>query len=69
MSTGSDARKLPVPYKPDTSQQNDAFHQEHEWTSGGRGGGSVPADFEWGTNPKQWQEEHGANPPGTPPKV
>lgn len=22
-----------------------------------QGGGKVPADFEWKTNPKQWQEE------------
>jgi hypothetical protein len=31
----------------------------HEWTSGQRGGGKVPADFGWRTNPKQWQEENG----------
>lgn len=32
-----------------------------QWTSGRRGGGKVPADFTWATNPKQWQEENGAN--------
>lgn len=31
------------------------------WTSGARGGGRVPPDFSWNTNPKQTQEEHGAN--------
>ena len=23
-----------------------------------QGGGKVPADFTWATNPKEWQEEH-----------
>jgi hypothetical protein len=57
----NDADKLPVPYRPDTTRQPDSFHQDHEWTSGKRGGGKVPKDFEWGTNPKQWQEENGVN--------
>lgn len=43
-----------------------------------QGGGQVPADLEWRTSPKQWQEEltetelrqqlHRALPPGSPPK-
>jgi hypothetical protein len=33
----------------------------NEWTSGSRGGGSVPADFEWRSNPKQSQEESGTS--------
>jgi hypothetical protein len=65
MSHGSDSSKLPVPYKPDPTKQADIAYHDSEWTSGGRGGGKVPADFEWGTNPKQYQEELGAN---VPPK-
>lgn len=57
----SDSRKLPVPYKPDVQKQNDAFHHNHEWTSGQAGGGKVPADYEWRSNPKQNQEEDGVN--------
>jgi len=57
----SDSNKLPVPYKPDQQRQTDAFHHTHEWTSGKRGGGKVPKDFEWRTNPKQQQEETGVN--------
>ncbi|MBL9036932.1 MAG: hypothetical protein JNG84_00325 [Archangium sp.] len=54
-----DPSQLPVPYSPRTGRQ-DIEHQRNEWASGTRGGGSVPADFEWGTNPKQHQEERGA---------
>jgi hypothetical protein len=61
MSQGNDSSKLPVPYKPDTAKQPDVFYQDHEWASGKRGGGKVPADYEWGTNPKQYQEELGSN--------
>ena len=43
--------------------KSDADHHLKEWSSGKRGGGKVPADFGWGTNPKQWQEENGANLP------
>jgi hypothetical protein len=60
MSHGSDAQ-LPVPYKPDNSRTADIAHHEYEWSSGKRGGGKVPADFEWESNPKQYQEELGAN--------
>jgi hypothetical protein len=60
----NDANKLPVPYKPDGARSPDIAHHEKEWTSGKRGGGKVPADFEWATNPKQWQEENGVNKPG-----
>lgn len=62
----SDSNKLPVPYKPDT-RQNDLFHHTNEWTSGRRGGGRVPADYEWKTNPKQQQEEVGVNEPAEKP--
>ena len=42
------------------------YHTQ-EWSSGSRGGGKLPADFGWHTNPKQWQEELGsAAIPGTP---
>lgn len=36
-------------------------HHTHVWTSGKQGGGKVPADFAWKTNPKQTQEEFGTN--------
>jgi hypothetical protein len=55
-----DSKKLPVPYKPET-KQNDIFHHTNEWTSGKRGGGKVPEDFAWKSNPKQDQEEKGVN--------
>ena len=56
-----DSNKLPVPYKGDGQRPTDIFHHTNEWTSGKRGGGKVPADFEWRSNPKQWQEEKGTN--------
>ena len=52
-------KKLPVPYKP-AERQSDLVHQANEWSSGTRGGGFVPPDFGWGTNPKQHQEERGS---------
>ena len=58
MSHGQHSR-LPIPWKADLSRPPDADHQTKEWTSGARGGGYVPDDFEWGTNPKQEQEEQG----------
>jgi hypothetical protein len=59
-SQSSDPKKLPVPYKP-IQGGADIDHHTREWTSGSRGGGKVPADFEWTSNPKQTQEEAGAN--------
>lgn len=52
-------KNLPVPWRPRPSHP-DISHHEREWWSGTRGGGSVPADFEWRTNPKQYQEERGS---------
>lgn len=55
-------------YKP-PSGPADVEHQTKEWTSGTRGGGKVPADFEWKSNPKVQQEENGSNrAEGTPDK-
>jgi hypothetical protein len=56
----SDPTKLPVPWKGRTT--TDIVHHDAEWGTGekGRGGGKVPTDFSWGTNPKQHQEERGA---------
>lgn len=54
----SDPKKLPVPLKARPDQ--DLHHHRAEWTSGSRGGGSVPKDFGWKTNPKQSQEENGS---------
>ncbi|GMU60152.1 MAG: hypothetical protein IT380_12225 [Myxococcales bacterium] len=59
-SHASDPKLLPVPYKPPATGRLDIEHQLHEWTSGTRGGGVVPQDFTWVTNPKQTQEELGA---------
>ncbi|MBK7861619.1 MAG: hypothetical protein IPJ65_23985 [Archangiaceae bacterium] len=56
----SSENKLPVPFNND-NRQPDAFHHTNEWTSGKRGGGKVPADLEWRSNPKQRQEELGTN--------
>lgn len=56
----SDPKKLPAVYHPPQGTP-DIEHHTQEWTSGTRGGGKVPADFEWGTNPKQYQEERGSN--------
>lgn len=53
------SHRLPVPWKADLSRAPDIEHHTKEWTSGARGGGYVPDDFEWGTNPKQEQEEKG----------
>ncbi len=57
---GSDPRKLPVPYQAPVGAP-DIEHHKQEWTSGTRGGGKLREDFEWATNPKQTQEETGAN--------
>ena len=65
MSHGQPSR-LPVPWKNDLSRPPDIEHQTREWTSGTRGGGYVPPDFEWGTNPKQHQEENGTTEPVKP---
>jgi hypothetical protein len=54
----SDPRKLPVPFTGRPGE--DLHHHQAEWTSGTRGGGSVPKDFGWRTNPKAAQEENGS---------
>ena len=41
-------------------QEKDIDYHLKEWTSGSRGGGSVPADLGWNSNPKQYQEENGS---------
>jgi hypothetical protein len=50
-----------------TAQDKNRNHQVSVWSTGKRGGGSVPADFGWKTNPKQWQEETGAASPKEDP--
>ena len=54
----SNPNKAPLVYKP--TEQRDIDHHKKEWSSGTRGGGSVPKDFTWRSNPKQDQEENGA---------
>ncbi len=39
--------------------RNVEFHTR-VWSSGTQGGGKVPADFGWKSNPKQHQEEYGS---------
>ncbi len=51
---------------PKPGKKPDADHHLKEWSSGKRGGGKVPPDFGWPSNPKQWQEEHGSNRPPHP---
>ena len=57
---GSDPKKLPVPWKAPQGG-SDIEHHTREWTSGAMGGGKVPVDYEWSSNPKVDQEEQGAN--------
>lgn len=54
----SNPQKTALVFKP--GEQRDIDHHKKEWTSGTRGGGSIPADFGWPTNPKQLQEENGS---------
>ncbi len=35
-------------------------YHTREWSFGKRGGGKMPDDFGWRTNPKQYQEESGS---------
>jgi hypothetical protein len=53
----ADPKKAPLAVR--HKAQPDINHQQHEWTSGTQGGGKVPNDFTWGSNPKQDQEENG----------
>lgn len=43
-----------------TRNQNPIDYHLKEWSSGKRGGGKVPADLSWPSNPKQYQEENGS---------
>jgi hypothetical protein len=60
MSSAHDAnpKNLPVPWT--ARPEADIEHHRYEWNSGARGGGHVPKDFAWPTNPKQHQEEFGS---------
>jgi hypothetical protein len=62
----ADPTKLPVPWRGRT--RSDIVHHDSEWGVGerARGGGRVPPDFSWGSNPKQYQEERGAGDAETP---
>jgi hypothetical protein len=54
----NDPKQQALVWKP--REERDLDHFTREWWSGTRGGGSVPKDFTWGSNPKQTQEENGA---------
>ncbi len=53
-----DPKKAPLPYK--APSESPEKHHATEWTSGSRGGGKVPADLRWPSNPKKNQEEDGS---------
>ena len=57
----TDVRKLPVPYRPKAGDTRNGDHFTKEWWSGERGGGKLPQDFEWNSNPKKNQEENGSS--------
>ncbi|GEM_PF-3204221 len=60
MSAHSDPKQLPAVWRPPQGGA-DIQHHQHEWTSGTQGGGKVPADFEWTSNPRVYAEDLGAN--------
>ncbi len=60
MSAHSDPKQLPAVWRPPQGGSDIQYHQ-HEWTSGTQGGGKVPADFEWTSNPRVYAEDFGAN--------
>ncbi len=62
----TDLTKLPVPSK--GGGNTDIVHQNAEWGTDARGGGKVPPDFSWGSNPKQRQEERGSSVEGPAPR-
>lgn len=51
-----DTRK-PLTFQP--KKDADIQYFEDAWWSGQRGGGSVPVDISWTSNPKEAQEEQG----------
>jgi len=55
----------PTPPPARSPQVDDRVRNHHTqvWATGKRGGGKVPEDFGWKTNPKQWQEEGGSAQP------
>jgi hypothetical protein len=63
----TDPRKLPLAWR-DRPERDLVYHQA-EWSSGTAGGGSLPSDFRWPTNPKQQQEEYGSGAAPRPSKA
>ena len=49
----------PLAHATDAQSPDMEYHLQ-EFTSGTRGGGKVPADFQWRSNTKQYQEENGS---------
>lgn len=67
--SASDPKQMPALWRPPQGG-SDIEHHTQEWTSGSMGGGKVPADFEWTSNPRAYAEEFGANlPPGVVPQI
>lgn len=60
--SASDPKQVPALWRPPQGGA-DIEHHQREWTSGTQGGGKVPSDFEWTSNPKAYAEEFGINVP------
>ena len=60
--SATDPKQTPALWRPPQGG-SDIEHHTREWTSGAMGGGKVPADYEWTSNPKVYAEEFGANVP------
>jgi hypothetical protein len=60
--SASDPKQTPALWRPPQGSP-DIDHQSREWTSGSMGGGKVPADYEWTSNPKTYAEDLGVNIP------
>ena len=60
--SSSDPKQMPALWRPPQGG-SDIEHHTREWTSGTMGGGKVPSDFEWASNPRAYAEEFGANLP------
>ena len=60
--SSTDPKQTPALWRPPPGG-SDIEHHSREWTSGSMGGGKVPADFEWTSNPRAYAEEFGANVP------
>lgn len=61
MSESKLAKRDPVVEALQKRQSDPIDYHLKDWSAGKRGGGRVPADYEWNSNPKQYQEENGSS--------